>query len=353
MKNLIPTILLSGFASIAFGQQTITLVEQFTGFKCEHCPEAMLLMDSLETEFQDSVVFVNIHSGIFATPNVNGFTFLNDLRISEGDEYYQFCDPIGIPNAMISRKVDNNIPTNVAHFKNFWREKISEVVALPKPMNIDLSYSYDAGANVFNISTQNEVLLNLSGDYNIVYYIIEDNVITEQFDSGGQLNSVYAQQHVLRDVLNGAWGELLFSDVTPVGTIVTHNIQYYPSSNIIDLNECSLIAYVRNSLSNEIIQVSKVEIDGLIIEKADNENNYSLVIYPNPTGDNLQLNHEYLSEPILVQVIDQIGRVVHQQNFISNDQLTLDISSLVNGTYSLRILNTKGNQMQASRFVKN
>jgi len=350
MKSILASLfLLLGLGARA--QETITLVEQFTGFKCVFCPEAMELMDSLEAEFQDSVIFVNIHAGLFAEANTSGSDFLVDLTSQQGIEYYDFCQPQGIPSAMISRRVNPSIPQVLYYSKNEWRNRISEIVAIPKPVDMNLSCTYNSVSNEFTITVQNELLIDHTGDHNIVYYIVENNVVTDQKLLNNTINPSYAHQHVLRDVLNPTWGDLLFSGTTNAGTILPHSIQYTPISTIQNLNNCTIIAYIRNVNNDEIIQAAKVEINDLILGSEETVLG-NLIIYPNPVSDQLFVQYTTGNQVVSIHVTDELGRIMLEEDALPASGGTLDFSRIGAGTYFIALMDSDGVILTTEKVVK-
>jgi hypothetical protein len=74
------------------------------------------------------------------------------------------------------------------------------------------------------------------------------------------------------------------------------------------------------------------------------ENKLNFTIYPNPTND--LLNFEgFKSDLIEVSIFDVLGKNVMEQSVRTNE--TLDVSSLTNGVYVMKINNT-----YKTKFVK-
>jgi len=92
--------------------------------------------------------------------------------------------------------------------------------------------------------------------------------------------------------------------------------------------------------ANEILTIAHDWFYGLITDvEADNLFESNLTIYPNPTNGQLTINStEQLSN---VQVFDIMGNMVNQFSLNSGNQL-INISSLSNGNYTLKINNQNG-----------
>lgn len=72
-----------------------------------------------------------------------------------------------------------------------------------------------------------------------------------------------------------------------------------------------------------------------------------LILYPNPTRDVLNLNASYGFENAIYSVFDMNGRRIMNSKFNTN---TIDVSSLSNGNYILRIMNN--GHITSQKFIK-
>jgi serine/threonine-protein kinase len=78
----------------------------------------------------------------------------------------------------------------------------------------------------------------------------------------------------------------------------------------------------------------------------------SLSVYPNPAHQNLNINlNEQPNEQVIVKIVDAMGREVMSTNVSVNDKkATIDITTLINGTYFACIVT--GTTVQTARFIK-
>ncbi len=72
-------------------------------------------------------------------------------------------------------------------------------------------------------------------------------------------------------------------------------------------------------------------------------------VYPNPVAQNITIINPFIDAQARVQIIDITGRIVQQTQF-SNESTNIDLSTLENGLYFVR-LNTK-EQTQTMRIIK-
>lgn len=82
----------------------------------------------------------------------------------------------------------------------------------------------------------------------------------------------------------------------------------------------------------------------------ETHSNNSVQVYPNPAQDMLTLVHNE-EEGVSIEIVDVVGRVVMQQQCSGASIQSINISSLANGVYSLRL--SSHNNILYTRFVVN
>ena len=76
-----------------------------------------------------------------------------------------------------------------------------------------------------------------------------------------------------------------------------------------------------------------------------------LMIYPNPANDYIELSREN-TEAGYIEIIDQLGRIVSQENTLECEEKSIDISGLNPGLYFMRLINNSGREVGSGEFVK-
>lgn len=250
------------------------LVEEFTGHKCSNCPNATRILDNLSEIYCDHLVIVACHptNQDFTEPNEFG-PLSTDFRKEECAEIGNEFGFWGFPSALINRK---NTDNNYFLFTSEWGAVIDNLLfdsngekKLPD-LYIDINYEI---TDFDNKSIELQVFVNylnqLSGNYNLVVLITENNIISGQYD-GDELIENYVHNHVYRSAVNGAWGEPIennLKDLT-VSTIEKNYSFTFNSLNNINwdnqwnnIDSCSIVAYVYDTETNEIIQASERKIN--------------------------------------------------------------------------------------------
>lgn len=237
------------------------LVEDFTGQKCGNCPRASRAIYDLKPIYGDRLIIMAIHAGSFAVPfppSAPYYTY--DFRTSEGTELdTDFgISTAGNPNGMVNRRQVNGSyiigPTQ-------WGVQVAEVLknTEPLPVEITINNNYDSASRILQTEVQSKFFQTLSGNYKLCVFMVEDSIVNWQKDYDASPEDIpdYIHREVLRGSMNGTYGEL----VTPTTDGETNSLTYSktldPSWND---QHFSVIAYLYNDATKEIIQVEQKEI---------------------------------------------------------------------------------------------
>ena len=232
------------------------LIEEFTGHKCSNCPNGTRIIENIIDTYCDHVVVLACHpfNQDFTSPNESG-PLATDFRTTETTEIAEEFGFWGFPSALLNRI------NNGEFFQPF--ELNTEIHNLlfdennnPIPPDLDIKISFSSGSSPIGINIEIEKLNELNGEYKLAVVVSEDFIVSGQYD-GNELIEDYEHNHVYRSAINGTWGEPI--DLTEK-TIVKHYDLINPNE-INDISNCTIVAYVYNNETNEIIQAAKKKID--------------------------------------------------------------------------------------------
>jgi hypothetical protein len=249
------------------------LVEDYTGHKCTACPQAAIVANSLIQTYGEKVVVVGIHAGFFATPTTPSGaptgSYKTDFRTAAGDAYddpvYFGISGVGNPNGMINRK--DYSPTTGSHVKSHttWAAEVSALLALEPTADITITNTYNSSTRSLSTNLVSEILSDTitSGTYKLVVMITQDSIIDWQLDAGVNIPD-YVHKHVLRDNINGTWGDTLVSGtVTPHSPITKNYVYTLPAAykgNTCDENHCYVVAFIYNTANYEVLQAAEAKV---------------------------------------------------------------------------------------------
>ncbi len=79
------------------------------------------------------------------------------------------------------------------------------------------------------------------------------------------------------------------------------------------------------------------------VESIEDIDSGTFLLYPNPTSGVVTLKVSLEMQNVNLQVIDAVGRVVYAEvSRMAKDLITLDLSFLPNGTYTINLKNNNG-----------
>jgi hypothetical protein len=247
-------------------------LEDYTGHKCTACPNAAIAANAIKATYGDSVVVLGVHAGFFANPMTSGTQYLQDFRTSAGTAYdtYFSISATGNPNGMVNRKDYDG--TSIAHIKSYgsWASEVAAELAKPMLAGLQIINNYNSSTRVLDCTVKSVFLYDTlsGGPYKLVVMMMQDSIAGDQLNSGVYVNP-YIHQHVLRDNLNGAWGEdIASSGAITIGNILTKSYTYTlpasyatgTGSTACDENDCYVIAFIYNDVTKEVIQVEERKV---------------------------------------------------------------------------------------------
>jgi hypothetical protein len=180
------------------------LLEDFTGVYCNNCPTAAATAQTIKETLKEQLIIVSVHAGPFATPVPN----TQDFRTEAGTEYQKRFYPANnsYPAGMVSRTdFDGNvISTDFSKWYTYITERILQV--FPMILKLSLKTSYDANEQNCTVESTIEALSPVAGEIKLQLWLTESHIISPQLSKTGFISD-YEHNHVLRDAVNGVWGE--------------------------------------------------------------------------------------------------------------------------------------------------
>ncbi|MDA9312882.1 Omp28-related outer membrane protein [Vicingaceae bacterium] len=182
------------------------LLEDFTGVRCGFCPDGHVRATAAQAELgADKFVIMAVHTGSYAAPAAGWANFTTPY----GTAIDAQADVSGYPAGTINRLPASSLGVTAqrggtAMSRGSWKTAAIAVNALEAPVNIGAEATID-GNNLLTVKvdlyyTQGESAVN-----NINVALLQDGLVSKQ--SGGTPRETYVQNHVLRDLITGQWGE--------------------------------------------------------------------------------------------------------------------------------------------------
>ena len=254
------------------------LIEDFTGHRCGNCPTAAEIAHELKEQYQGQVCVASIHSAkppyFFQSVSEEGDpeypAYSHYFRTEAGDQYpLDIAGFIGNPVGMINRDIDD--AGQIWQFHPTWSEKVDEILSANEPllMNVQVNTNYYTETRGLFVHVKSETLKTMEGRYNMVIYLLQDEVIDWQTDYTATPSDIedYHHKDVLLDNINGPYGDQLFASTSVFGeTFQNHYTYEIPEEIEVEGSEpnndtgLSLIVYLMNRDTYEIIQVIELGV---------------------------------------------------------------------------------------------
>ena len=224
------------------------LIEDYTGQDCVNCPTATAIIEELQATYSsDTIIAVSIHSGNLGVKPSEKHP--DGLATDLGDRYYDYWNIEYQPMGVIDR-------SDGALDKDWWTAKVSYDLQQPQSsrVNIEVTTAYIPDTRTLDIEVD---VIGAEGntDGKLQLWLTEDHVTAFQKMPDKTTNTAYEHNHVLRDAINGDWGEEL--RVAEGG--VKHFSHTYRVNSAWQAQNLSIVAFVYNG--DGVVQAKKVNIE--------------------------------------------------------------------------------------------
>ncbi|MCK9400754.1 MAG: Omp28 family outer membrane lipoprotein [Bacteroidales bacterium] len=231
------------------------LLEDYTGQKCLNCPEAAEIAHTLKTLYGEQLVLLTIHAGSYSTPDATG-DFTADFRTQEGAELNSFFGFPGYPMGMVNRTEFDGFRILL---KDSWEAAAAIQTDLEAQVEIIITNTYNTGTSKLDCLLETEFLKDMDGTYNICVFIVESGIISPQETEQG-VNLTYEHNHVLRGSMNGTWGDVVGTDGQAISGSALTNSYSYTIPDGWNADNCSVVAFVYNTTTNEVVQAEEKDL---------------------------------------------------------------------------------------------
>lgn len=226
----------------------VVLLEEFTGHLCINCPEGAEVVHGLETWAHGNMIPVSIHCGDFATANA---AFPEDFTTVAGNAYYNEFEPDAFPAAMVDRSIDGDLVSINSNYDT-WSTDVLERAIETSPVDLQL----DVTRNDRNLSIDVTAAVNsaVGTGLSLQLWLVEDSIRGAQLTGSGVVRD-YVHNHVLRDAINGTWGEEIG---TPVAGSTVARSYNYTIGEACKPENCRVVAFLYETASRgNVIQAAR------------------------------------------------------------------------------------------------
>lgn len=239
-------------------------VEEFTGIKCPNCPAGARILQEIQNTMGDTLITAAIHATSLANPSASGSLSTN-FKTPTGDILCNDFKVNAIPAALLCR-IPNGNGIFAYENRNAWKTEIAKISRQPIA-GIQLSCYVNATSKKIRATVAVTIIEPIPNEVQLCLVLLQDNIITGQID-GSTVVPEYVHNHAFRIDMNGTYGKRLTTDgmVQKQKTYTTGYSLSYASPFTIGkipelvINNCSVVAYLINMQTKEVLQVEKVHL---------------------------------------------------------------------------------------------
>jgi hypothetical protein len=253
------------------------LIEDYTGQYCGNCPRAAHMADSMSRKYPGRVLVTEVHvTDYFAAPRLPHFPI--DFRVPD------FSLPL--PNALVSTTIsqlfdlDNRgLPQGAVNRAPFaaanddpvatfslWPGVVAEQLALAPTVALRATPLYDRTTRLLRLKTATKYLTGMTGrTMRLGIILVEDSLMGAQKDyrlkqavNPDQITEHYEHHNVMRVALAGTFGTT--QAVGPTVSQQFNNYLGYQLPAAWNDRQCSVIAYIADADSKQIVQAVQVKL---------------------------------------------------------------------------------------------
>ncbi|MDR0789230.1 MAG: Omp28-related outer membrane protein [Bacteroidales bacterium] len=225
------------------------LLEDYTGWRCNNCPEAAVVAEDLKVQYGNVLVLMSVHATAFAQPlALNNFL---DLRTEYGERWAKEFDANALPAGLVNR-VKENGAFKIAY--EDWAAKVAQRKNRPHVLDINLGASVNQDNKII-VSTENIFLQSVDFPTLINVLVLESDI------RGVQLTNPPTPDYQFNNVVrtNGRVDFALTTEPARAGETISKNY-FINISQDWNLANCKVVVFVTNANTKEVIQVNEVDL---------------------------------------------------------------------------------------------
>jgi hypothetical protein len=234
------------------------LLEDYTGHLCVNCPTATQTAHTLEAAYEGKLIILSVHAGNLAVPSNPPFTA--NYTSPAGEEWYNTFGIYANPLGLINRKPFHG---NLIVSADLWAEAVDSLIDKTPDALITINNSFNSSSKTLTTIVSTKFKTLLSGAFSLNVCITEDSLISDQKNSDTLAGTVpiiynYVFMDVLRGSINGNMGEALTASIDTTQIYSKTYVYSFPAAWV--TNHCSVVSFVYNTATKEIIQTEKTKV---------------------------------------------------------------------------------------------
>ena len=237
--------------TLNFDGQIVVLLEDYTGVRCNNCPEAGALALQLQQQNEGHLVVLGVHPrGALQNP-AGGFP---DFRTDDGNEWNNFFNIAAYPSGLVNR--------NGVLGQAEWTAAVNNAIGNDAPVRLIIKTEYNDATRELKLSIHSKFLQNVeSSDVRLTVCMMEDNIIGLQTTPDG-VDENYLHRHVFRGTADGqTWGRVLNAEAESItaGRNFITNMKFTVSDDY-NADEFYIVAFISDNSTKQVLMTAEKKI---------------------------------------------------------------------------------------------
>jgi len=233
--------------------QRVVLLEEFTGVRCNNCPDAAKEAKRLRGIYGDQVVLVAIHATSLAEPDAKHPV---DFTTPEGDDLANFFNLPGVPIGFVDRRGYAGSGAGILKPYPQWATEMEQAMNEPLVANLKIAAVSNGSNGSTQVTVQLSPLTDLSTrDIWINVILLEDSIVAPQTLPDKTIQDDYVHNHVYRSSFNGAYGEPIPAEQLAPGENAEFQFDLTLASDWAKPN-CEVVAFIYDHDNYQILQAA-------------------------------------------------------------------------------------------------
>ena len=234
-----------------FDGLVVVLLEDYTGVKCNNCPEAGALALQLQEQNEGHLVVLGVHPRTALQNPAGGFP---DFRTDDGNIWNSEFQITGYPSGLVNR-------TGVLGQAE-WTAAVNNAIGSTAPVRLIIKSEYDEASRELKLSIHSKFLQNVaSDDVRLTVCMMEDNIIGKQITPNG-VDENYTHRHVFRGTADGqTWGSVLDAQAGSIeaGRNFITNMKFNVSEDY-NADEFYIVAFISDNSTKQVLMTAEKKI---------------------------------------------------------------------------------------------
>lgn len=235
------------------------VLEDFTGVRCGYCPDGHVRAKAAADANPGKFLIIAVHTGGYASPAAGWANFTTPYGQALNDQSGVAGYPAGTINRVKAADLSCTPQKTggIAMSRGDWAKGGNAIMAMPSYVNLGSKATFDAATRELTVKVDMYYTGNATAANNLNVAFLQDGLVSKQ--SGGGDN--YVQNHVLRDLITGQWGEVVPDASTKMGQKYTKTYKYMvpenfngstipPGGGDVKIEDCHIIVFVSEGKTN-------------------------------------------------------------------------------------------------------